>query len=237
MGKSIRPETFVLKNADKVFEVTLLQVKGATQCILFAPGLGGSPMRHIGLLQTFTQHGISVVAPHFDLLTSSLPSKAELLERSQRLALAEDEFCTQYMSIAGVGHSLGAVILLMHVGATAWTSAREPVIFEGRKVLSQLVLLAPPTDFFPVPTSLASVKVPVQIWAGAKDIITPPTQAKLLKEALNNKTQTELYIVEDVGHFTFMNTLPPHVTDSHPSREVFLMRLGEKASQFILSPW
>lgn len=39
--------------------------------------------------------------------------------------------------------------------------------------------------------------------------------------------------MEEVGHFTFMNTLPPQVTDSHPSRETFLLDLGENIARLV----
>lgn len=233
MIKRIGVETSIVKHADKNVEVTLLQVKEATRCILFVAGLGGSPLRHLELLQTFTRQGISVVAPHFERLTSPFPSRAELLERSQRLALAGNNFCNHYASITGVGHSLGTVILLMHAGATAWTKARESVVFDGRQRLNQLVLLAPPADFFRAPSALASVNLPVQIWAGEKDSVTPLSEALFLNAALAHHTQTELHVVKDAGHFTFMNTLPPHVTDSFASRDTFLLDLGEKISHFV----
>ncbi|MCS2172599.1 alpha/beta hydrolase [Scandinavium sp. TWS1a] len=236
MDTRVNQETLELEIAEKNFDVALFQVRDATKCILFAPGLGGSPLRHIGLIQTFARHGISVVAPHFELLNSPFPTKAELTERVQRLDLAAEKFCTQYGSVSGVGHSLGAVILLIHAGATAWTSAREPVTFEGHNVLNRLVLLTPPADFFPAPLSLASINIPLQIWAGDKDVITPPAQATFLHQSLNVHTSSELHIAENAGHFTFMNKLPPHATEPHPSRNDFLLRLGETITQFISSP-
>jgi len=45
--------------------VTFLQRKTATHCLLFAAGIGGSPVRPPGLPGTFTRRGISVVAPCF----------------------------------------------------------------------------------------------------------------------------------------------------------------------------
>lgn len=236
MDIKVIQETSELEIAEKIFDVTLFQVSDATDCILFAPGLGGSPLRHMGLIQTFARHGISVVAPHFELLTSPFPTKAELIERVQRLDLAAEKFCSHYVSVSGVGHSLGAAISLIHAGATAWTRAREPVSFSGHKILDRLVLLTPPADFFPAPHSLASINVPLQIWAGSKDIITPPLQAKFLHQSLNANTYSELHIADNAGHFTFMNTLPPEVKDPHPSRDDFLLSLGEKISQFISSP-
>jgi len=233
MINTAKVETFFIRNAGKDFEVTLLRAKEASQCILFAAGAGGSPLRHLELLQTFSRNGISVVAPHFERLSSSTPAKADLLERSQRLALARDKFCQHYASFTGVGHSLGTVILLMHTGATAWTRTREKVIYAGKQDLNQLVLLAPPADFFRAPSALASVKVPVKIWTGEKDTLTPPSQALFIKSELDIRTKTELCVINDAGHFTFMNTLPPHITDTHPSRESFLLNLGEEISRFV----
>lgn len=231
MNNSAKVETALLSNAGKEFEVTLLRAKEARHGILFAAGAGGSPLRHLGLLQTFSRNGISVVAPHFERSTSPMPSKADLLERSQRLALAQSEFGQHYASITGVGHSLGTVILLMHAGATAWTRTGEKVTYSGRQYLNQLVLLAPPADFFSAPSALASVQVPVKIWTGGKDTLTPPSQALFIQSEI--QTVTDVYVVNDAGHFTFMNTLPPHITDSHPSRESFLLNLGEEISRFV----
>lgn len=228
---SEKVETAVIQHAGKDFEVTLLRAKEARQCILFAAGAGGSPLRHLALLQTFNRNGIAVIAPHFDRLTSPTPSKIDLLDRSQRHALALDNFGHDYESIAGVGHSLGTVILLMHVGAEAWTRAGEKVTFAGSQVLNQLFLLAPAADFFKAPSALASLNVPVKIWTGAKDALTPPSQALFMQS--ESETVIDVCVVKDAGHFTFMNTLPPHIIDTHPSRESFLLSLGEEISRFV----
>jgi len=236
MDTGVSQETVKADIAGKSLDVTLFRVRDATTCILFVPGLGGNPLRHIGLIRTFARHGVAVVAPHFELLNSRFPTQAELTERVQRLNLAAEKFCTGYASISGVGHSLGAVILLIRAGATAWTSAREPVRFEGHNILNRLVLLTPPSDFFPAHLSLVPIKIPLQIWAGEKDVITPPAQALFLHQSLRLHTYSELHIAENAGHFTFMNELPPQVIDPHPSRNDFLLKLGERITQFIKSP-
>ena len=235
MNNNAKVETALLSHAGKDFEVTLLRAKEARHCILFAAGAGGSPQRHLALLQTFSRNGISVVAPHFERLLSPLPSKADLLEHSQRLALAQHEFGQHYASITGVGHSLGTVILLMHAGATAWTRTGEKATYSGHQYLNQLMLLAPPADFFRAPSALASVQVPVRIWTGEKDTLTPPSQALFIQSELDIRTATDVCVVKDAGHFTFMNTLPPHVTDPHPLRVSFLLSLGEEISRLVMA--
>jgi pimeloyl-ACP methyl ester carboxylesterase len=232
MGNSFATETVLLGN-DPAFDVTILQAESAARCVLFAAGLGGNPSRHLGLLQSFAKHGISVVAPHFEMLASSIPTKAELLERNWRLTLAANKYCSPGMSIAGVGHSIGTVILLMQAGAEASTLAGDRLTFGGKRILDRLVLFAPPADFFRRPGSLTPVNVPIQVWAAGKDMITPPAQAIFLKEQLGGQTQIDVHVVEDAGHFTFMNELPPHVTDPHPDRNAFLLSLGDEVSRFL----
>jgi len=234
MEQDVKPDTVVFESADKKFEVTLLQVKDATQCILFAAGLGGNPKGHLPFLQSFTRRGISVVAPHFELLPSSFPTRDALMDRVERLDIAATTFCTCFDSVTGIGHSLGSVTLLMHTGAVACTSTREHAAFEGGDIFHRLVLLAPPADFFRAPFSLAAIKVPVQIWAGDKDEITPPSKVTFLHESLKNQCRSELHIDTNAGHFSFMNTLPPHIIDPHPSRDDFLSMLGDKIFQFII---
>lgn len=50
MINNTRAETSVIRHADRNFDVTLLKVNEASQCILFAAGAGGSPLRHLELL-------------------------------------------------------------------------------------------------------------------------------------------------------------------------------------------
>ncbi|CDH24237.1 alpha/beta hydrolase [Xenorhabdus bovienii] len=232
MGNRFVTKTALL-GSDVNFEVTILQAESAARCVLFVTGLGGNPLRHLGLLQTFAEHGISVVAPHFEMLASSIPTKAELLERSRRLTLAAKTYCSPGISIAGVGHSIGTVILLMQVGAEASTLAGDRLKLGRELTLDRLVLFTPPTDFFRRPGSLTSVNVPIQVWAAGKDAITPPAQTVFLKETIGDQTQIDVHLVEDAGHFTFMNELPPYVTDPHPDRSAFLLSLGDEVSRFL----
>ena len=119
------------------------------------------------------------------------------------------------MSVSGVGHSIGTVVLLILAGATASTLMGDRLSFMAGRSVDRLVLLTPPTDFFRHPDALALVQIPIQIWAGGKDTITPPIQANFLKDVLADTAQVEIIVIEDASHFTFMNELPPNVTDAH----------------------
>ena len=80
--------------------------------VLFAVGRGGNPERHLPLLRSVAALGCTVIAPHFDMLTSLVPSKVELDERVRRLEASAVEYFKADLPIVGIGHSIGAVTLL-----------------------------------------------------------------------------------------------------------------------------
>jgi pimeloyl-ACP methyl ester carboxylesterase len=233
MDDVIDMTTSSTKNNVDGFDVTVLRPDAVVRCVLFAAGRGGNPTRHLGLLHTLAARGALVVAPHFEMLESPVPTKAELMERGRRLALAMHRYGLPDLPIGGVGHSIGAVVLLMLAGAAAVTLAGDPVIFTAERSFDRLVLMTPPTDFFRSPGALAPITIPLQVWVGGKDRITPPAQAGFLKAALAGRAHVDVRLVEDAGHFTFMNELPPGVTDSHPARGAFLQSLGDEVSRFL----
>jgi fermentation-respiration switch protein FrsA (DUF1100 family) len=124
-------------------------------------------------------------------------------------------------------------MLLALAGAEAWMRAGQRVAITPDKRFDRLVLLAPATDFFRAPGALDAVRLPILAWAGTEDEITPPSQAELLKEVIGASAPVELNIVPGAGHFTFMNSPPPHVTDSFLDRDVFLTNLAETICRFI----
>ena len=233
MNKAIDTATSPIESGDDTFDVTVLQPASAVRYVLFAAGRGGNPTRHLGLLQALAIDGALVVAPHFEMLASLVPTKAELMGRSRRLASAMKKCCSPGMPISGVGHSIGAVLLLILAGAEASTLAGDRLTFRAEQSLDRLVLFTPPTDFFRRPGALTPVRVPTQVWAGGKDTITPPVQASFLKQALADQAHVNFHIVADAGHFTFMNELPPNITEPHPGRIAFLRSLVEKVSGFL----
>ncbi len=218
---------------DDTFEVTALQPSSARRCILFAAGRGGNPLRHLGLLQALADEGMLAIAPHFDMLASPAPTAAELAERTRRLSRAAARHCPSGLPVAGLGHSIGTVALLLLAGAEADTLAGERVRAVPGCSIDRLALLAPPTDFFRRPGSLASLKVPVQVWVGERDTITPPAQAAFLREAIDGVVPVDIRVVDGAGHFSFMNELPPHVVDTHPDRDGLLRSLADELRRFL----
>jgi len=127
-------------------------------------------------------------------------------------------------------------VLLALAGGRLWMRAADgplPIVPCGR--IDRLALMAPATRFFQAPGALDGVQTPVAVWAGGLDTITPPAQAEFLKHALDGRVPVELRTFEGAGHFSFMNVLPPHVTDPLQDRHVFLEHLQSEVCRFVTS--
>jgi pimeloyl-ACP methyl ester carboxylesterase len=215
------------------FEVALLEAAQPRAVVLFAVGSGGNPERHLPLLTSLQEGGLTVVAPYFERLLSPMPTEANLLTRARRLRLALDQVAQSPLPTAGVGHSIGATMLLALAGGQVWMSERTRLNGVPEARFQRLVLMAPATDFFRAPGALDAVKIPIQVWAATKDVITPPAQATFLSQALSDRTAVDLHVVEAADHFSFMNVRPPQITESLPDRDAFLAALAVKVGQFL----
>jgi pimeloyl-ACP methyl ester carboxylesterase len=213
-------------------------IKGASpsQVVLFAVGGGGHPERHRPLLTALADSGCTVVAPHFERLVTHVPNDHLLLQRARRLRLALDAVASPGLPVAGVGHSLGAAMLLALAGGQMWTRAGQRLAIETDHRLKKLVLLAPATDFFLPAGSLDAVCIPILAWAGTRDTLTPPAHAERLKPVLAGRARVEVHIVDGAGHFSFMNDPPPGIVEPLPDRDGFLLSLTDTVRRFITSP-
>ena len=235
MSDGFRSFISELKDDVQPFEVLVLQTARPSHMVLFAAGRGGDPRRHIPLLQALARHGCTVIAPHFEPLVSTVPQGEELQSRVRRLELAVRPFVGEGLPIVGIGHSIGATMLLVMAGGHAQTLAGQRVSAGQKIAFERLVLFTPATDFFRSPGALDAVDTPVLLWAGGNDKVTPPTQAAFLKEMLEPTSLVELRLVQEAGHFTFMHEPPPHVTDPHPDRNVFLASFTHDVCRFVVS--
>ena len=220
----------------EAFSVTVIDATQTPERVaMFAVGRGGNPLRHLPLLTSVASLGCRVVAPHFDILASPIPSKAELDTRIRRLRASADEYCKGCLPIVGIGHSIGTVALLALAGGEAQTFSGEQAISGSQVKFTRLALCAPPADFFRKPGALERVRVPIRIWVGARDSITPPAQAQFLQDALKSHVPIEICLDEEAGHFSYMDELPPSVTDPHPDRSTFLASLANDVGQFVIT--
>lgn len=224
-----------LEEKDGGFDVTVLGPRTPRRSLVFAAGRGGCPGRHAGLLQAFADQGFRVVAPHFDRLETPVPTREALEDRARRIVAAVARLCPPGAPLCGAGHSLGATLLLALAGATAMTLGGETLALRAPRAFRRLALFAPPTDFFRGPGALAAVTVPIQLWAGGRDRVTPPAQARFLAEALRPRVPVDLRLIAAAGHFSFMDDLPPNVADPHPDRPAFLRDLAGEAGRFLAS--
>jgi alpha-beta hydrolase superfamily lysophospholipase len=205
------------------FDVTQLDPAHTSRVVLFAVGGGGSPERHLPLLNALAEAGCTVVAPHFERLVAPIPTKAHLLLRAHRLRLALDSVARPGVRIVGLGHSIGATMLLALAGAVGSTIAREQLDIARDERLSRLALFAPATDFFRAPGALDDLVAPIVAWVGSNDSITAPTQALFLKEA--PRARVEVRVIEGADHFSFMDVRPPRTAEPLADREAFFARL------------
>lgn len=227
----ISDTTVLLKDDEGEYNVTLFENTSSECRVLFAVGSGGNPTRHLGLLENLFQAGCSVVAPHFDRLTSPQPSSEQLQRRAHRLTQASELIAPHNEALSGIGHSIGATVLLAMAGGELWMGPHQKVEIPTHNSLKRLVLMAAPTGYFQAPASLESVKLPVQAWVGTRDPITPVPQAEFLKDRIGDSV--DLRIVEEGGHFSFMNSLPPTIRDSLADRDTFLESLTKSVTEFV----
>jgi hypothetical protein len=203
--------------------------------VLFAVGRGGNPSRHLPLLRSVAGLGCTVIAPHFDMLISLVPTKEELDKRVRRLEASATEYFKTDLPLVGIGHSIGGVTLLALAGGEAQTLAGDTLISGSKLKFDRLALFAPPTDFFRRAGALKLVRVPIRIWVGAKDSITPPAQAQYLKEVLLLQAPIDICLDEEAGHFSYVDELPPNITDSHSNRSKFLASLANDVGRFVIA--
>lgn len=221
-----------LADGEHTFPVTVFDVARPRRTVLFGPGAGGSPARHLPLLSTLAESGCVVVAPHFDLIPPR-PTEQQLQTRTRRMRLALDAFAAPDVPVAGVGHSIGGMNLIALAGGQVWMGVGHKLDMPPDRRLSRLALFAPAIGFFQAPGALDTIDVPLLVWAASGDTLMPPAQLEYLRQELAGRVPFELRVVEGAGHFSFMNVLPPHVTDPLPDRDVFLARLAAEVCAFV----
>lgn len=221
----------ILQDGTDSFDVTLVRPSTPTRAVLFAVGGGGDPERHLPLLTALAEQGAVVVAPHFERLVSPTPSEDHLLLRARRLRLALDAIAREDLVVAGVGHSIGATMLLALAGGRPWTRAGRPLDIAPDERLARIVLFTPAMGFFAGEGSLDAVHVPIQAWGGSEDRLTPPSGLTLLERA---SMAPDVRVVDGAGHFSFMHAPPPHVPEPLADREAFLATLEVEVIRFVL---
>jgi alpha-beta hydrolase superfamily lysophospholipase len=227
------PNEIVLQEGGVDLRVSLVPAPQPSRVVLFSVGSGGNPGRHLPLLETLARQGCTVVAPHFERLTGQFASEAELHARARGLRACLNYAAATGMPLAAIGHSIGAALLLGLAGGQVWMRNGRPLAIEADERIGKLVVITPAMDFFKAPGALDGVRIPLQAWAGMKDTITPPEQTEFLERSLKPRMEPDVRYVAGAGHFSFMNELPPQVSDTLEQREAFLQHFAAEVSEFI----
>lgn len=222
-----------LKDGDEPFDITVVEAAAPSRLVLFAVGGGGNPERHLPLLTALAARGCSVVAPHYARMLSPYPSEVDLLLRARRLRLALDAIARPGVPAAGVGHSIGAAVLIALAGGRLWMSAAGPLAIAPDERLARLALMAPATGFFTPPAALDGVRTPILAWAASKDTIATPAQAQLLADVIGPRVPVTLRVTEGAGHFSFMDNPPPQTTEPLADRDAFLSEVRAEVVRFV----
>jgi len=217
------------------FEATMIEATKPKRIALFAVGAGGDPKRHLPLMTALAEHGVTVIAPHFARLASPNPSDSDLMLRARRLRLALDIVVQEESVVVGVGHSIGATVLLALAGGQLWMRKDGRLSIDRDERLRKLALLTPATGFFQAPGALDGVRTPILAWAGTKDTITPPAQAEFLKQVLQGRVPVDVRVEDGAGHFSFMNVPPPNVEEPLSNRDAFLARVTTSVLNFTMA--
>ncbi|MFU7561642.1 alpha/beta hydrolase family protein [Roseiconus sp. JC912] len=226
-------QTRRLHDGAESFEVSVYEAASVSPVALFAVGAGGHPERHSSLLERLAKSGFTVVAPHFERLTSPRPSETDLILRARRLTLSLEAFVHPDETAVGVGHSIGATTLIALAGGQMWLGPGLLVNVTPDSRLNRLALLAPPIRFFQVPGALDAVTVPILAWVGTEDSITPPAQAEWLAHAMCHRQTIDVRITKGAGHFSFMDQPPPQSLEPLQNKQAFIAEYSGEVCRFL----
>ncbi|MEV4420539.1 alpha/beta fold hydrolase [Patulibacter sp. NPDC049589] len=177
--------------------------------VLFAAGAGGDPRRYSTLLEGLARGRLTVLAPTSPRLDPRNVTGDQLRERAAGLRSALAEHADERLPVTIVGHSIGGAAALSLAGAVPWGRDAQPIPVPTEGRVTRVVLLAPSLGWFGAPGALSKVRVPIEVFAGAEDVITPPETTEVLHSAPG---PVQIDVDEHVGHFDCMTELPPGET-------------------------
>ncbi|MEQ6902183.1 hypothetical protein [Nocardioides sp. YIM 152588] len=224
--------TMTVSDGAEAFDVTVLGDPRSSRTVLFSVGSGGDPGRHLPLLTALAEGGL-VVAPHFERLATPRPSADQLTLRARRLSLAVEAVGAEDGPVAGIGHSIGATVLLALAGARMWLGPATSLDVVPIQRLRRVALLAPAAGYFLAPGAVDAVRAPVLAWIGSEDPVTPPSQLELLADGLRDLTEVDLRVAAGGGHFSFLHEPPPGVPEPLGDREAFLAEMCADLVRFV----
>jgi predicted dienelactone hydrolase len=225
---AVRPESFGPYSLPVAMDA---QVEGTTlPVVVISHGNTGSPWAHRDLAARLAAAGFVVLLPEHignSRSDSSLTNTvANLINRPRHLHLALDAAWNDphlgprlAPGAAVIGHSIGAYTALAAAGGLSTGFPAEspdgqavpiPAVADSR--IQALVLLAPAAGWFREPGSLAKVDLPILLFTGDRDVVTPAFHADIVVKSVPDSQKVKHRIVPNAGHFSFQSPFPPAMT-------------------------
>jgi predicted dienelactone hydrolase len=73
-----------------------------------------------------------------------------------------------------------------------------------------------------MPGALAAVNVPVAVWSGTMDELSPPGRTQLIEAGVGARARVVRHVIEGANHFSFMDKPPPHTSETLSDRDAVL---------------
>jgi len=212
-GTSIGPYHF---NADLDAPIA----PGRFPVCVISHGGGGSHLLYRSIAGYLAKKGFVVVSPEHpgdnrnDGSLSNTDTAAAARPRQASLAIDavfSDEFlgpASDARRICALGHSMGGYTALALVGGKPWSRRGTPIAVQADARVRAAVLLAPATDWFLAPASLADVRSPILVITGTRDQVTPAEKIEQALSALPKGILRDLITVDGAGHYSFLTPFP-----------------------------
>jgi predicted dienelactone hydrolase len=228
--------------------------EGRFPLVIISHGGGGSHLLYRTIATHLAANGFVVVAPEHagnNRRENTLQhSNENVVRRVNHLSLTIDALLTDPLlgahvdaaAVAAIGHSIGGTAVLAMAGGVPWSRDRLPIAVKHDTRLCAAVLLAPATEWYQAPDSLSGVQIPLLIYAGRLDTMTPVWQAELVVRAMEASKPATLVLVEGAGHYAFLSPFPAamqtpaFVPAQDPpgfDREQFHRRMAPEIAEFL----
>jgi predicted dienelactone hydrolase len=222
--------------------------------VIMSHGSGSTPLVYRTLALYLAKHGFVVAMPEHpgnNRSNNSLEGTVANLEDRPRHvrqtidAVIADPRLSQHVEahhVAVMGHSVGAYTALALAGAQPWAGLGQKIKVDADSRVQALVLLAPSSGYFVPNDSLKNVHVPILMYGGEEDRITPKWQTQLILDLLPGRDQMTFHSVARAGHYSFLSPFPEAMKrpDFPPSqdlpgfdRERFHEELNESIRSFL----
>ncbi len=208
--------------------------------VVVSHGNGGTPWAYRGLAAHLARAGFVVAlvehpgnSRNDDALAGTV---ANLQNRPRHVRLAIDAAFTDDVvgghisrgPVTVIGHSIGGYTALAVAGGHPSCFPHEspdgqshPIEVDHDVRVRALVLLAPAAVWYIGDGALSDVDLPILLWTGDKDPITPPLHAEIIRGGVRDATRIDHRVAVDGGHFAFQTPFPAAMTrpDFPPSQD------------------